>query len=320
MSIFRLIPLRWSRAVAGGLAALALLAACGGGTTQYETFYAERVFAFGDETSTLTDTPAGNGLKYSVNALDDSGNVDCRLQPVWVQAVAAIYGFVFAECNPLNLEPKAFMFAATGAKVKGILLQVEVANARAGGFGEKDLATVLAGTNDIIEIYQRYPAESEEALLADARARGKALGQIVNRIVDLGAKVLISDVPDVGLTPYAKAQKAAHTDIDRAALLTRLTTAFNEQLGVNVLLDGRYVGLVQADLQFRAVAQSPGSYGYLNITDAVCTVALPLCRDDTLVADATAFTYLWADELRLSSGGQAQLAALAVDRAQRNPF
>ena len=30
----------------------------------------------------------------------------------------------------------------------------------------------------------------------------------VNRLVDLGVKVIISDLPDVGLTPYAAAQKA----------------------------------------------------------------------------------------------------------------
>ena len=117
------------------------------------------MFAFGDETSALTDTPAGNGRKYSVNGLGDDGNVDCRLQPIWVQSVASLYGFVFAECNPTNLvEPKAFMYAAAGAKVTGVAAQVEAANIKAGGLRDKDLATVLAGANDIIEIYQRYPA------------------------------------------------------------------------------------------------------------------------------------------------------------------
>jgi len=179
---------------------------------------------------------------------------------------------------------------------------------------------VLAGANDIIEIYQRYPGESVEALVAEARDRGGRLAQVVNRLVALGAKVVVSDVPDVGLTPYAAAERALHADTDRAALLTQLTTAFNEQLGVKVLLDGRYVGLVQADLQFRAISQSPPSYGFVNATTAVCTVALPLCRNDTLVPGGNPFTYLWADAIRPSSGGQAQLGVLAVDRAQRNPF
>jgi len=61
----------------------------------------------------------------------------------------------------------------------------------------------------------------------------------------------------MGLTPFAAQEKALYTDTDRAALLTRLTRAFNEQLGVKVLLDGRYVGLVQAELQFRALNQFP---------------------------------------------------------------
>jgi len=320
MILSRLAHPRWPRAVAGLLAAVGVLAACGGGTSQYEPFYAQRVFAFGDELSTLTAAPAGNGRKYSVNGLDEDGNVDCRLQPIWVQAVASNYGFVFAECNPGGLEPKAFMYAADGIQTAGVAAQVEVANLQAGGFRDGDLATVLAGTNDIIEIYQRYPAETRDALLAEARVRGERLANAVNRLVELGAKVIISDLPNVGLTPYALKQKALHNDIDRAALLTDLTTAFNEELGVNILLDGRYVGLVQADLQFRGIVQSPPSFGFVNVTQGVCTVALPLCRDDTLVPDGGAFIYLWADDTRISSGGQAQLATLAVDRAQRNPF
>ena len=320
MILSRLAHPRWPRAVAGLLAAVAVLAACGGGTSQYEPFYAQRVFAFGDELSTLTAAPAGNGRKFSVNGLDEDGNVDCRRQPIWVQSVALNYGFVFAECNPDGLEPKAFMFAADGVQTAGVAAQIEVANVQAGGFRDGDLATVLAGTNDLIEIYQRYPAETRDALLAEARVRGERLANAVNRLVELGAKVIISDLPNVGLTPYALKQKALHNDIDRAALLTDLTTAFNEELGVNILLDGRYVGLVQADLQFRGIVQSPPSFGFVNVTQGVCTVALPLCRDDTLVPDGGAFIYLWADDTRISSGGQAQLATLAVDRAQRNPF
>jgi hypothetical protein len=320
MILSRLAHPRWPRAIAGLLAAVALLTACGGGTSQYEPFVAQRVFAFGDETSTLTSAPAGNGRKYSVNGLDDDGNVDCRLHPLWVQSVALNYGFVFDECNRDAIEPKAFMFAAEGATAAGVAAQVEAAQVESGGFRDGDLATVLAGTNDIIEIYQRFPGESADALTALAAERGAQLARAVNRLVELGAKVIISDVPNVGLTPYALKERALHTDTDRAALLTQLTTAFNQQLGVTILLDGRFIGLVQADLQFRAIAQSPGGYGFVNVTEGVCTVALPLCRDDTLVPDGGAFVYLWADDTRMSSGGQAQLATLAVDRAQRNPF
>ena len=184
-------------------------------------------------------------------------------------------------------------------------------------FGDKDLATMLAGANDVLELYARYPAESRDALLNEARSRGRQLALAVNALVKLGARVVVSDLPSLGLTPFARKERALHTDTDRAALLTDLTTAFNEQLGVNILLDGRYIGLVQADLQFRAIADNPGS---LNVTEGACTVAVPLCSTATLVPGATAFTHLWADDTRMSGFGQSQLATLAIDRASRNPF
>ena len=45
------------------------------------------------------------------------------------------------------------------------------------------------------------------------------------------------------------------------------------------------------------------------------TVALPLCRDDTLVPDGGAFIYLWADDTRISSGGQALVDGESVLQA-----
>ncbi|MDP1649098.1 MAG: SGNH/GDSL hydrolase family protein [Rubrivivax sp.] len=321
MTLTRSATSRWQRALASLLATVGLLAACGGGSSQYDPFVAQRLFAFGDETSTLTATPAGNGRKYSVNGLDADGNVDCRLEPIWVQYVAFLYGFVFAECNPdMVAEPQARMYAALAAKVADVAVQVETAQAQSGGLRDKDLATVMAGANDILEIYGLYPAQAEAVLLAEARARGERLAQVVNRLVDLGAKVVVSDLPDIGLTPFAAQEKALYTDTDRAALLTRLSTAFNEQLGVKVLLDGRFVGLVQADLQFRAASLFPASFGLVNATAAVCTVALPDCRSDTLLTDAVASQYLWADATRIGSGGHLRLGTLAVDRARRNPF
>ncbi|MDP1898886.1 MAG: esterase [Rubrivivax sp.] len=308
---------RWQSAVAAVLAAatLGLAASCGGSTTQYDPFIPKRLLVFGDDLSTLTQT----GRKYAVNGLGVNDVVDCTLEPLWVQSLAALYGFAFAECNPTAAEPQAHMRAFAGAKVADVTAQVE-AQVSAGGFRDKDLATVLVGMNDVLELYAQYPGRAEDGLLAEARARGEQAAMVVNRLVDLGAKVVVSDLPDLGLTPFAIAQAAITFDPDRAALLTRLTTAFNEQLGVKVLLDGRYVGLVQAQLRFQAIARSPVSFGLANITQAACTVPLPLCTTGTLVSGALAGTYLWADETRLSSGGHVQLATLAIDRAQRNPF
>lgn len=304
---------RWAALV---LAAGLGLAACGGGTSQYDPFIPGRLLVFGDEYSALTP----NGRNYSVNGVTTEGNIDCAASPIWVQSLARLYGFSFAECNTTSEPtPKARMLAFAGAKVADVTAQVE-AQVAAGGFRDKDLATVLAGANDILELYGQYPSLAESTLIAEAGARGQRLARVVNRLVGLGVKVIVSDLPDLGLTPFALNEKALGGSFDRAALLTRLTSAFNEQLGVSVLLDGRFVGLMQAQLRFQAIGRFPPSFGLTNVTTPVCTVPLPNCTTATLLPEATAAGYLWADETRLAPGGQAQLASLAVDRAQRNPF
>ena len=327
-SFARLFPLKSSRdpvnssgmpqvmARTAAAIGLAVLAGCGGGTSQVESFVPSRYFAFGDETSSLES----NGLKYAVNGLDASNRLDCQQQPIWVQQVAGAYGFVFAECNPtFQPDTKAIMRARAGAKADDVRAQVE-AQVAAGGFRDKDLATLLAGANDVLELYRQYPARSEASLIADARARGTRLALTVNRLVNLGVKVVISTVPDMGLTPFGKAEKRNFEDIDRSAFLSRLTAAFNEQLGVTVVLDGRFVGLVQADLQFQAIDRFPAGFGIVTTSLGVCTVALPQCTTATLLPGADPATFLWADDTRLATAGHSQLAQLAVSRAQQNPF
>lgn len=300
-----------------GLTTFGLLSSCGGETSQLEAFVPKRYFALGDETSLLTST----GRNFSVNGVDANGVVDCAQQPIWVQQVAAVYGFGFDQCAGNNFfDAKGHILATQGAKVEDVTAQVE-AQVAAGGFRDKDLATVLAGANDILEIYALYPSLSRDLLIQQAGARGKrlALG-VVNRLIELGVKVVVADVPDMGLTPFAVAERALATDIDRAKLLSDLTTAFNEQLGVNVVLDGRWVGLAQTQLRFQAIGRSPGSFGLGNITEGVCAELLPDCTTATLVPDATLAAYLWADSTHLAPTGHAQLASLAIDRARRNPF
>jgi lysophospholipase L1-like esterase len=320
-------PPRWRRALAGAaVLALATLAACGGGTTQLEPFNPSRMFAFGDETSHLT----ADGRKYGVNVLatGSTTQVDCTSQALWVQSVASVFGFVFAECNPGNsAETRAQMRAVPGAKVADLAAQVE-AQAVGGGFREGDLATVLVGANDIVELYEQFPARSAASLIAEAGARGVQLGNQVNRLVALGAKVIIVNVPDISFSPFGRSEDLAFPGEGRPALIAQLVKSMNDQLGVTMLLDGRFVGLVQADLTWQAIGRFPLGFGFSNIAEGICTVPVPACTTATLrVANqetgalADPNSYLWADDTtRLSFGGQVQLGRLAVDRVQRNPF
>ena len=314
----------WQRVAAGvmALGAVALIGACGGGTSQFDPFIAQRVFAFGDDTSALTTDGKNHGVN-GVNATTSA--IDCTAQPIWVQSVAAYYGFVFAECNtavPPNANPKAFMRAAAGAKVADVAAQVNT-QISAGGFRDKDLALVAAGANDIYDLYAQYPARSEASLIADARSRGENLAAVVNQLVQQGAKVIVTNLHDLGISPYARAEATANaaSGFDRAALITRLTTAFNKQLGVKILLDGRFVGLAQMDLRTQAAGRSPGNVGLADASTAFCSVAPPNCTTSTAATpSANPALYLWADDKRLAPGGQGLLASLAVARAQNNPF
>jgi phospholipase/lecithinase/hemolysin len=301
---------------AWALAAATLLAACGGSTTQFDPFVAQRVISFGDEASVIT----ANGRYWSVNGLKaDNLTLDCSVRPIWIQQVAGVYGFVFAGCNPNNIEVKAFTYAVAGARVSDLAAQINTVVA-AGGFREKDLITAFAGVNDIVDLYRQFPATGEAALVAAARERGRQMALVVNGIVALGGRVIVSNIPDMQFSALAAVENAANPGSDRAALLGRMSRAFNEQLGVSVLLDGRFVGLAQLDLTIQAMGRSPASFGLVDISTPICIVALPECTTATLRPFTDANTYLWADETRMSSVGQNQLGSLAADRARRNPF
>ncbi|MDE2397594.1 MAG: esterase [Burkholderiales bacterium] len=317
---------RRARRLLAAVAAVAALASCGGGSTQYRTFVPNRLFVFGDETSYLSPT----GLKYGINGYTSVLNPDgttttalnCGVLPNWVQTLASLWGFGFAQCNPNPLvQPQAYMLAQPGALSSDIQGQIDTQIAN-GGLGAGDLATVLAGANDIIADYKQYPLMSEAAIDADLGARARALGAQVDRLLQLGVKVILVTVPDMGRTPYAYNETALNQDVNRSILLTRLTGAFNDQLGVSITVDGSQVGLVQADQRTDLMADSPGGYGLANVTQGAClaNAAPPACNTTTLVSGASASTWMWADDLNPSAAWQAQIGALAVARIHSNPF
>jgi hypothetical protein len=91
-------------------------------------------------------------------------------------------------------------------------------------------------------------------------------------------------------------------------------------LGVNIILDGRYIGLVQIDQRTQAIGRDPGGFNYANATAAVCAVAPPDCTTATLVTGGSTTGWLWAAEVWLAPRGHAELGSMAIDRATRNPF
>jgi outer membrane lipase/esterase len=326
---------REKRARRQGLAALAatlLVAACGGSGEQSSHFHATRVVAFGDESSLIVDLRGdANGNKYSVNATVSTTDqtVVCGVNAVWSQSVAASYGLVFPECNPgLNavVAPVSRMRAEVGARAADLGAQIDAQQA-ASPLGAGDLATVLIGEHDVLAEYRRYPTIGADQLIANVEAQGAEVGRQVNRITNTGAKVLLSTIMDLGYTPFATAERAAHTDTDRAALLSQLSQRFNASMRATIVNDGRRIGLILLDELSVQVVKFPGFQGFTNPFAGVCDLTQSQLTPPSIL-DCTAQTfvpggnagYFWADDLHLSATAQNLFGAAAIERAQNNPF
>ena len=313
-------------------AALAVLLAACGGQSQV-AFNPGRILVFGDQASVITDT----GRKYTVNALAADGTIDCVANPIWVQVFASSYGMVFPQCvgTATTTTPASRILAQPGALANGtsdsdlvgqITLQLELPVSDGGGISSSDLVTVYIGTNDVVAA---YAASLAGAGLADVQAQVDAAGiTIANqlaRIASAGGKVMFVTVPDVGLTPFGRAQDLAGT-----ALLTALTLRLNNtlllQLNNSGNNNGREIGLIEINPILVNVMANPAAYSYVDVLDAACVPTDPLlCTTDTLTTNpdgsaAGSFTWLWASDLQFSPGGHLQLGNLAASRAHSQPF
>ena len=316
------------RFAAAATAAALLLAACAGGD-RVEPFKPTRIIAFGDEWSVIES----DGRQYTVNAVDaTSGAIACQTQPNWLQYLAAQFGMVFPQCNPNGVAtPQGTLYAVPGAKAADVMAQVDTYLAGGGTFGPKDLVTVFAGANDVTEQYTlfsgsydyRNPSAEAKALLAEMNARGTAMANKVNQIADLDGRILVLTAPDLERSPFGLAEEAASPG--RGRLLADLAYEYNRGLRVAMLQDGRKIGLVQADELIQLLTDPndtgiPKSYGFNNWTSVACTVALPDCTNNTLVAGAGAGTWVWASDRIFGYGGHFRLGISATTRAKNNPF
>jgi outer membrane lipase/esterase len=327
---------RGRASAAAALAALVLgLAACGGGGESRTVFVPTRVLAFGDDASVIDST----GRKYTVNAISaTTGALDCVANPIWVQTLATgSYGLVFPECNPNAVPgPTSRILAEPGARVAGVRQQVDRQIA-AGGFREGDLVTVMAGVHDVLDAFAQFPATPVAALVGQVDAAGRELGRQVNRMVEGGARVLVSTAIDPTFAPFGRAADPTAQLVDcprvqgeteRLPLMTCLTDRLNGAMRTTIFNDGRRVGLVLGDALVRSYLQLPVLGGFSNVSDAACaaTAPLPTCTTATLAGPdaagrpASASSWLWASGVQLSPGGHGQLGSAAVSRARTNPF
>jgi outer membrane lipase/esterase len=304
-----------------------LLASCGGGTP-LNPYQPTRLLAFGDELSWI----GVDGSKYTVNAFaqvsingvltDDPTTLDCTRNPLWIQAVATSYGLPFDKCQGTATTAGGQILAQPGNKVGDLAAQI--AAVQGAPLSHQDMALVMIGMNDILELYADYPRSSAATLIAEAQNRGSALGAQINQLALRGPAVVVLTVPDIGQSPFALAQNVSTGDATRSALLTQLVTAFNDKMSVALINDGRLIGLVYADIEILNEARFPSTVfgATYDVVDPACSPSaiLPACNTSTLAFGATTATYMWADSLRPGPVTQARIGSLAGNRAHTNPF
>ena len=310
--------------------AAAMLTACGGGTSQVEPFIPERVIALGDENSVIVDDGSHDGFKYTIN--DRRGTVagKCTTLPTFAQSLANLYGFVFEQCNPNGLTPKAFVHAVAGARIGDATTGLAAQITGVPNLSKTDMVSLMIGGNDVIDLFEsvRGGTITRDQAIGAARQRGRDAAALVGTVLNTGARVLVVTSPDLGLSPYARAQELTYPGA--AALLSELSFELNGNLRTNVEPnDGRNWGLVLADDIVAAMHKLPTSFltSPSIATEAACTTVLAkdcVITDDattsTLVTGASTGTHLWADAIHLGPEAHSRIGQQLQSRAVNNPF
>ena len=190
---------------------------------------------------------------------------------VWVETLAAQLGLT-GDAAPVYLGGKNFAFAGarTGLvppppdfPIPGVLAQVGGIWAPAtGGIADPNALYVVVGGGNDMRDARSAPGTTAATRLAAAAAAVTNLQNTVGLLAASGAKnILISNLPDLGLTPEA-------IFLGLASESTDATNAFNGMIGGLLALEGFFAGL-DIDLLDMAgtsaqVHANPGAYGVTN--------------------------------------------------------
>ena len=162
-----------------------------------------------------------------------------------------------------------------------------------------------------------YQAAHAADLVKAMATAGAELGALVEKqLVGNGANyVLLNNLPDVSLTPSAKAQSA-----DTQKLIAGMVQAFNDQLKAAVGSDPKVLYVDLAAIS-RDQANNPAPYGLTNITTPACdlsTAKNPLasslaCNGKNLIAGDVSH-YLYADTVHPTPFGYALIARYDLEQ------
>ena len=185
-------------------------------------------------------------------------------------------------------------------------------------FGDRPLVSLLMGANDIFEAL-RSSDPMIQALDA-ARRAADAVGDAVAALRSVGVDdFLISNLPDIGLTPAYSLIESGLKDAATAASL-----AFNERLAARVAdLRGDGANIVDLDLfaQIRDIVANPGAFGFGDVTNPCMfdsAARASMYGQEQYCTDAESQARLFFDSVHPNLLAHRQTADLALALLEQN--
>ncbi|MFZ7095760.1 autotransporter domain-containing protein [Luteimonas dalianensis] len=232
---------------------------------------------------------------------------------VWAQHLAERYG---TDASANGNGQAGDNYAVGGARVAGdvfgalgptpsVASQVQ-AFMGAGGVDPDALYSVWGGANDVFAVAAGAPPEQTIGTAVAAQVG------LVGALQGAGARyVLVPNLPDMGITPAARAQGPL-----AQGQLTALAAAYNDALFGGLAASGLRVIPLDTFSFLREVAASPGEYGFANVTGTACepqiTAQSLTCSPASYTHPDAPKTYLFADGVHPTDAGHAALADFAA--------
>ena len=309
----------WSRRavlVAAGVV-LSLLTGCGASTTA-SALTPTRLISFGDS---FSDLGQQGGNKYTVN----DGSVNN-----WLSEVAVGYGLTIAPSSTggtgyamglARINSATNAAGTTGTPSVKQQIDAFLANDH---FGENDLVFINGGSSDIVAEMNAMTTEAQ--MQSNVQQAGRDLADQVIRLIGSGANyIVVVGTYNMGQTPWA-------TTLGKNALLTTMSTKFNESMLVPIVSLGKHVLYVDSTYYLNLLSNplSAPAYGLANSVDPLCTSVDPgtgigigtnqvnslLCTGTTIVSGATIASYSFADALNFTPAVQKLFGDYAYARVR----
>jgi lysophospholipase L1-like esterase len=272
-------------------------------------------------TNVVTVIETGTDTVTNTTALQRSADHGyfCNSTTIWIQAVAHNFGKGYQSACAVDYAG-AQTYATAGAKVADVAAQVA---AHRGELGSGVLVTLMAGQNDIIEVFEAVKAGTMTADSAQAELtnRAAALAGTVQDVISTGAKVVLALTPDLSESPYG-------ADPTHQALLATLTHLFNDTLYISKLgnVSGRNlagvnpVSYTNTGTRSTSYVYSPAlcdpakAYRPDGVLEADTAKKVKYCNNYTYVSGGSVSTYMWADDKHFAPLGHGLIGTAAATR------